>query len=219
MNHPAPHPRTAACLLAVLLCTGMTMTDTARAAPATTATTDLAGSPLVAEWTGPYGGVPPWDRVKVADFQAALEYGMAEELREVDAIANNPAPPTFENTIAALQRAGKALERTSTLFGIHTDTLSTPEVQAIETAVAPKFAAHGDRISQNAALFARVEAVYQTRTTSGLTAEQQRLVREAYLGFVRSGAQLDAAKNRRLSASNQERAGRYTRFSQNFLAD
>ncbi|MFM7066028.1 MAG: M3 family metallopeptidase, partial [Gammaproteobacteria bacterium] len=180
---------------------------------------DLANSPLVAEWSGPYGGVPPWDRVKVADFQAALEYGMAEELREVEAIANNPAAPTFENTIVALQRAGKALERTSTLFGIHTDTLSTPEVQAIETAVAPKFAAHGDKITQNAALFARIEAVYEARTRSGLTPEQQRLTWTTYTGFARSGAKLDAAKKQRLGAIKQELAGLYTRFSQNLLAD
>lgn len=220
----------AALLLAATLCTGITMPHAALGAtpappqanaPATPppVVADLANSPLVAEWSGPYGGVPPWDRVKVADFQAALEYGMAEELREVEAIANNPAAPTFENTIVALQRAGKALERTSTLFGIHTDTLSTPEVQAIETAVAPKFAAHGDKITQNAALFARIEAVYEARTRSGLTPEQQRLTWTTYTGFARSGAKLDAAKKQRLGAINQELAGLYTRFSQNLLAD
>ena len=191
-----------------------TQTVTAPAAPAS-----LATSPLVAKWSGAYGGLPPFDQVKVADFQAALEYGMAEELREVEAIASNPAPPTFENTIAAMERSGRALERTATIFSIHTDTLSTPEVQAIETAVAPKMAAHGDAITQNSALFARIEAVYNTRTTSGLTPEQQRLTWRVYTNFARTGAKLDAAKKQRLGAINQELAGLYTQFSQHLLGD
>ena len=188
--------------------------NTTTAAPAS-----LATSPLVAAWPGAYGGLPPFDKVKVADFQAALEYGMAEELREVEAIANNPAPPTFDNTIAAMERSGRALERTATIFSIHTDTLSTPEVQAVETAVAPKMAAHGDAITQNSALFARIEAVYNTRTTSGLTPEQQRLTWRVYTNFARTGAKLDAAKKQRLGAINQELAGLYTQFSQHLLGD
>ena len=188
--------------------------NTTTAAPAS-----LATSPLVAAWPGAYGGLPPFDKVKVADFQAALEYGMAEELREVEAIANNPAAPTFDNTIAAMERSGHALERTATIFSIHTDTLSTPEVQAVETAVAPKMAAHGDAITQNSALFARIEAVYNTRTTSGLTPEQQRLTWRVYTNFARTGAKLDAAKKQRLGAINQELAGLYTQFSQHLLGD
>ena len=188
--------------------------NTTTAAPAS-----LATSPLVAAWPGAYGGLPPFDKVKVADFQAALEYGMAEELREVEAIANNPAPPTFDNTIAAMERSGRALERTATIFSIHTDTLSTPEVQAVEMAVAPKMAAHGDAITQNSALFARIEAVYNTRTTSGLTPEQQRLTWRVYTNFARTGAKLDAAKKQRLGAINQELAGLYTQFSQHLLGD
>ena len=191
--------------------------NTTTEAPASLAS--LATSPLVAAWPGAYGGLPPFDKVKVADFQAALEYGMAEELREVEAIANNPAAPTFDNTIAAMERSGHALERSATIFSIHTDTLSTPEVQAVETAVAPKMAAHGDAITQNSALFARIEAVYNTRTTSGLTPEQQRLTWRVYMNFARTGAKLDAAKKQRLGAINQELAGLYTQFSQHLLAD
>ena len=190
------------------------LNTTTTAAPAS-----LATSPLVAAWPGAYGGLPPFDKVKVADFQAALEYGMAEELREVEAIANNPAAPTFDNTIAAMERSGHALERTATIFSIHTDTLSTPEVQAVEMAVAPKMAAHGDAITQNSALFARIEAVYNTRSTSGLTPEQQRLTWRVYTNFARTGAKLDAAKKQRLGAINQELAGLYTQFSQHLLAD
>jgi peptidyl-dipeptidase Dcp len=221
--------RAAALAAAITLVLPMSNTALAAAAtevaakPALNTTTEapasLATSPLVAAWPGAYGGLPPFDKVKVADFQAALEYGMAEELREVEAIANNPAPPTFDNTIAAMERSGRALERTATIFSIHTDTLSTPEVQAVETAVAPKMAAHGDAITQNSALFARIEAVYNTRTTSGLTPEQQRLTWRVYTNFARTGAKLDAAKKQRLGAINQELAGLYTQFSQHLLGD
>ena len=221
--------RAAALAAAITLVLPMSNTALAAAAteaaakPAQNTTTEapasLATSPLVAAWPGAYGGLPPFDKVKVADFQAALEYGMAEELREVEAIANNPAPPTFDNTIAAMERSGRALERTSTIFSIYTDTMSTPDVQAVETAVAPKMAAHGDAITQNSALFARIEAVYNTRTTSGLTPEQQRLTWRVYTNFARTGAKLDAAKKQRLGAINQELAGLYTQFSQHLLGD
>ena len=221
-----------AAALAAAITLVLPMSNTALAAAATEAAAkptqnaatpaapaSLGTSPLVAKWSGAYGGLPPFDQVKVADFQAALEYGMAEELREVEAIANNPAAPTFDNTIAAMERSGRALERTATIFSIYTDTMSTPEVQAVETAVAPKMAAHGDAITQNSALFARIEAVYNTRTTSGLTPEQQRLTWRVYTNFARTGAKLDAAKKQRLGAINQELAGLYTQFSQHLLGD
>ncbi|MEY4376684.1 MAG: hypothetical protein RJB26_1234, partial [Pseudomonadota bacterium] len=221
-----PVRRAAALAAAITLVLPMSHTALAAAAATEatakttlTAPTSPATSPLVASWPGAHGGLPPFDQVKVADFQAALEYGMAEELREVDAIANNPAAPTFDNTIAAMERSGRALERTATIFSIYTDTMSTPEVQAVETAVAPKMAAHGDAITQNSALFARIEAVYNTRTTSGLTPEQQRLTWRTYTNFARTGAKLDAAKKQRLGAINQELAGLYTQFSQHLLGD
>ena len=100
---------------------------------------------------------------------------MAAELAQVEAIAANPEPPTFANTIEALERTGDAKNRVDTLMGIWSGTLSTPEVRAVDKEIAPKDAAHGDAILQNAALFKRIEAVYDTRTTSGLTPEQQRL--------------------------------------------
>ncbi|HMP62348.1 MAG TPA: M3 family peptidase, partial [Phenylobacterium sp.] len=99
------------------------------------------GAPLLAPWTGPYGGVPAFDKVQVAEFAPALEAAMAEELREVAAIADNRAAPTFDNTIAALERSGQALDRVTTYYGIWGGTLSTPEMRAVETAMAPKLAA------------------------------------------------------------------------------
>ncbi len=101
---------------------------TESSAPATAA----AGNPLLAKWTGPYGGVPPFDKVKVADFKPALEAAMAENLAEIDAIANNPATPNFENTIAALERAGKPFERVSTIYGIFRSTMSSDDFQTVE---------------------------------------------------------------------------------------
>jgi peptidyl-dipeptidase Dcp len=196
----------------------MTVTSMLTIAPATAAA--AAGpSPLLAPWTGPYGGVPPFDRVQVADFKPALVASMAEELAEIDRIAANPDAPTFDNSIAALERSGRAYGRVGRIFNVYTSTLNDKDVQAIETDTAPLFAAHSDRITQNAALFARIAAVYATRETSGLTAEQQRLTWVIYTGFARAGARLDAKAKARLSELNQALASLYTKFSQNLLAD
>ena len=177
------------------------------------------GAPLLAPWAGPYGGVPAFDKVKVADFAPALEAAMAEELKEVTAIADNPAAPTFDNTIAALERSGQALDRVSTYYGIWGGTLSTPEMREVEKAMAPKLAAHGDAILQNARLFQRIEAVYEGREAAGLTPEQSRLTWRYWNRFVRAGAKLDPAAKARVAQINGELAQAFTTFSQNLLAD
>ncbi|MGE0641494.1 MAG: M3 family metallopeptidase [Thermoanaerobaculia bacterium] len=179
----------------------------------------LAANPLLEPWKGPYGGVPPFDRIRVADFVPALDAAMTEQLAEIDAIAADAAKPTFDNTIAALERSGRTLDRVQTLYGVMASTMSTPEMQAVEREMAPRFAAFGDKITQNAPLFARIAAVYETRESSGLTPEQQRLVWLHYTNFVRAGARLDETAKGRLSEINQRLAGLYTSFSQNVLAD
>jgi len=179
----------------------------------------VSGAAMTAPWTGPHGGVPPFDRVRVADFASALEAAMAEELREIDAIAGAAGPATFENTIAALERSGRALDRVGTLYGIWTGSLATPEVQAVESEMEPRLAAHSDRILQNAALFARIDAVYQRRDTLALTPEQTRLTWLRWSSFVRNGARLEPAAKARVAAINEELAGLFTRFSQNLLHD
>lgn len=176
-------------------------------------------NPLLAKWDGPFGGVPPFDKVKVADFKPALEAAMAENLAEVDAIANDKNAPTFENTIVALERAGSTLERVSRIYGIWTDNMSDAEVQKIEAEMAPKLAAFGDKITQNEPLFKRIEAVYNSPERMKLTPEQQRLTWVYYTNFVRSGAKLAPAQKNRLSEINQELAGLFTKFSQNQLGD
>jgi peptidyl-dipeptidase Dcp len=176
-------------------------------------------NPLLSPWTGPYGGVPPFDQVQVADLQPALEAGMAEKLAEIERIANDPAVPTFENTIAAMERTGRTLDRVHTVYGIYSSTLNDDAVQAVEREMEPKLAAFNDRITQNAKLFERIAKVYETRATSGLTPEQQRLAWLYYTNFVRAGAKLDAKAKARLSEINQELAGLFTSFAQNVLED
>jgi peptidyl-dipeptidase Dcp len=202
----------------------MTLTVTLGGAPAGAATPaseakPAAGAVLTAAWTGPYGGVPPFDRVTPADFEPALEAGMAESLAGIEKIANDPAPPTFENTIAALQRNGRTLSRVQRIYGIYTGTMSSPELQAIERTMAPKLAAHSDRVTQNAKLYARIKAVYDAREKSGLTPEQQRLTWLYYTNFTRAGAALGPEAKQQLSALNQRLANLYTQFSQDILAE
>jgi len=176
-------------------------------------------NPLVAKWEGPYGGVPAFDKVRVEDFKPALEAAMAENLAEIDKIAANPEKPTFENTIAALERSGRTLDRVQTIYGIWGSNMSSKQYQAVESEMDPKLAGFSDKITQNEALFKRIEAVYNSPEKTKLTPEQQRLSWRYYTNFVRAGAKLDAAAKTRLSEINQQLAKHYTKFSQNLLAD
>jgi peptidyl-dipeptidase Dcp len=179
----------------------------------------LNGNPLLAKWEGPFGGVPPFDRVKVAFFKPALEAAMAEQLGEIDRVAKNTAAPTFENTIVALEEAGKTLNRVSTVYAVWGSTMNGPEFQSVQREMAPKLAAFGDQITQNEALFKRIEAIYTSTDKSKLNSEQQRLVWLYHTNFVRSGAKLSPEAKSRLSQINQELAGLFTKFSQNVLAE
>src|SRR5262249_35303625 len=176
-------------------------------------------NPLLAKWTGKYGGVPPFDRVQVPLFKPALEAGMAEQLVEVDKIAKDPAAPTFENTIVAMERAGSTLDRVQTLYGVWAATMNGPEFQVVQREMALRLAAFGDQITQNEPLFKRIEAVYNSPAKSKLTPEQQRLVWLSNPNFVRAGARLTPEAKARLSQINKQLAGLYTRFSKNVLAE
>jgi peptidyl-dipeptidase Dcp len=195
------------------------MMPTSSLAQTAPATASAATNPLLAPWAGPYGGVPAFDKVKVDQFKPALEAAMAENLREIEAIAGNKQAATFDNTIAALERAGQRLDEVQTVYGIWSGTLSSPDVQAIQREMAPRMAAFSDQINQNEALFKRIEAVYTSPDKKKLTPEQQRLAFVYYNNFVRAGAKLDAKAKTRLSEINQQLAGLFTRFSQNVLAD
>ena len=181
-----------------------------------------AENPLLAKWAGPYGGVPPFDRVRVADFKPALEVAMAENLAELDRIAKDPAAPTFQNTIVQMERVGGTLDRVQTIYGVFGSTMNGPEVQVVQREMAPRLAAFNDQITQNEALFKRIEAVYNATNSaskSGLTAEDKRLTWLYYTNFVRAGARLGPEAKARLSQINQQLAGLYTKFSQNILAE
>jgi peptidyl-dipeptidase Dcp len=174
---------------------------------------------LLADWEGPYGGVPPFDRVQVAQFKPALEAGMTENLTEVERIAKEAAAPTFDNTIAAMERAGQTLDRVQTIYGVFVSTMNSPDVQAVQREMAPRLAAFNDQITQNDALFKRIEGVYNSPAKAKLTPEQQRLTWLYYTNFVRAGARLGSDAKARLSQINQQLAGLYTKFGQNVLAE
>ena len=193
------------------------VTQAPEAAPP--ATQALPDNPLLAEWTGPYGGVPAFDAMELEDLPEALDAAMAAHLREIDAIASNDAPPTFENTIAALERSGRALDRVMTYFGIWSSNRSSPEFRAIQGEYAPKLSEHSTRIIQNDALFRRVEAVYEGTEMDGLRPDQQRVVELVYDRFARNGATLTGEAKARYAAINERLAELHTAFANNVLAD
>ena len=197
----------------------VTAVSSAVADDRTSGTVAADPNPLLSHWEGPYGGVPPFDRVKVEYFKPALEAAMAENLAEIDKIAKDPAAPTFQNTIVAMERAGSTFDRVTTIYGVWGSTMAGPEFQVVQREMAPKLAAFGDQITQNEALFKRIEAVYNSPEKKKLTPEEQRLTWLYYTNFVRSGAKLDAKAKARLSEINQQLAGLFTKFSQNVLAE
>jgi peptidyl-dipeptidase Dcp len=174
---------------------------------------------LLADWTGGFGGVPPWDKVKPSDFPQALQFGIDEQRREYLAIADNREAPTFANTIEAMERAGQRLGRVTSVFGVYTDNLSTPEIQALDKEWSPKLSAAGDEITLNPKLFARVETLYNNRVSLGLSPTQTRLLTRNYEYFVRNGAKLDAAQKQQLSGYNQQLASLFSEFNARLLAD
>jgi peptidyl-dipeptidase Dcp len=196
--------------------------DAAPGAPETgPAVADAAGTTdnaLLAGWTGPQGGVPAFDRMDLDALKPALEAAMARQLEEVDVIAADSGPPTFENTVVALERTGRDLERVLAYWGVWRANLSSPEFRVIEEQMAPKLAEHRTRIKQNRPLFARLRAVHEG-DRSALRADQQRLVKLLYDDFARDGAALEGPAAERYAAIQQRLAELHTRFANNVLAD
>jgi len=201
---------------AIALAGGFAQTALAQGAP-TAAQVAVPANPLLADWTGPYGGVPPWDKVKPELFPEAFQFGIDEQRREFLAIANNPAPATFENTIVAMEKAGQRLDRVQTLFGVMTNNMASPAYQALDKEWSPKLSAASDEITLNPQLFQRVKAVYDARSSLG--PKEQRLVTRYYESFVRNGANLDPAKKQQLTQLNQDLARAFSDFSEKVLAD
>jgi len=208
--------RTLLNLTAVWLAMVMVVACTERS---TEMTLDADSNVLLAEWAGPYGGVPAFDRMELAALKPALEVGMARHLEEIDAIADNPEPPTFENTIVAMERAGRDLDRVLSYWGIWSANLSTPEFREIQQEMAPVLAEHRTKITQNQALFARVKMVYESEEKASLRPDQQRLVQLVYDRFARNGATLEGEAGERYAAIEKRLAELHTRYGNNILAD
>ncbi|RZQ51667.1 dipeptidyl carboxypeptidase II [Pseudoalteromonas phenolica] len=161
---------------------------------------------------------PDFNAIKDEHFIPAFEQGMQEQLAEIAAIANNTAAPTFENTIVAMEQSGELLTRASRIFFNLNGTDSNPARRDIQSQMAPKFAAHGDNINLNKALFERVETIYNQRNSLNLNGEEKRLVEVLYKGFVRSGAKLNEEQKQRIREINKELSTLGTQFSQNLMA-
>jgi peptidyl-dipeptidase Dcp len=175
-------------------------------------------NPLLQPTTLLYG-VPRFDRVASADFRAALEQGMKEELADIDRIAAVAAPPDFANTFEAIERSGALLRRTLRTYNVLLSAHSDSALQAVDAEYSPKLAAQRDAIDLNPQVFARVKSIYDRRQTLGLDAEQLRLVEQRYRALVRAGAALPGPAKERVRAINLERSGILAEFRRRLLAE
>ncbi len=162
---------------------------------------------------------PQFDKIKDSDFAPAFDAGMAEQLKEIDAIANNPDAATFDNTIIAMEKSGQVLDRATTVFFSLVGADTNPAREKLQGEYSTKFSAHSDAISLNGKLFARIKALYDSRDTLGLDAQSVRLIERYHTSFVRSGANLSEADKATLKQMNSELAAMGTKFSQNVLAE
>src|SRR5436309_12307012 len=179
---------------------------------------DRVDNPLLTESALPYH-VPPFDKIKDKHFAPAMEAGMREQLKEVEAAANNSGKPTFENTVVALERTGRLLDRAETTFSNLNSCNTNPELQKIEQEMAPKLSAHRDAIHLNSKLFARVKELYDNRDKLGLDPESAYLLERYYKDFVRAGAKLSDPDKEKLKKINAELATLQTQLEQNVLKE
>ena len=175
-------------------------------------------NPAIFDWNG-HEGLPRFDAIADSDFAAAFETALAAHAAEIDAIAANPQKPDFDNTVVALELAGDGLSRVSALFWNRAGAHTNETIQALEREIAPKLSRHYSKIGMNAALFARIDTLWDKRAELGLTLEQARVLERHWKGFVKAGAKLERAEQERLAAINEELAGLGAKFGQNVLAD
>jgi peptidyl-dipeptidase Dcp len=178
----------------------------------------MSTNPLLSAWTGPYG-LPPFDAIRAEHVEPAFEAALAAHRAELDAIASSTEAPDFDNTLAALDRAGRALTALEHLFSTLSASASSPELQAVQRRMAAPLAAHTNSIYLNAALFERIERLHEQRASLGLPAESLRLLERVHLDFVRAGARLQGEARARYAAIMERQAELNTRFAQNVLAD
>lgn len=174
---------------------------------------------LLAEWTGPYGGTPAFDKMSLDAIAPAMDWGMEKNLKEIDAITANPDAPTFENTILALEITGAELDRAFPYWGIWSSNMNSPEFRKIQGDINPKLSDFSSKIRQNKKLFGRVKSVYESPSVKDMRPDQQRLIELVYNGFARNGATLNAADKTRYAAINKRLSKLHTDFANNVLAD
>ena len=181
-------------------------------------TEDAATNPFFTEYTTPFG-VPPFEQIKVEHYKPAFLKGMEEQSEEVKAIVENADEPTFENTVAALDRSGELLTKVMYAFYGQSSINSNDEIQALEQELSPLLSKHSDDINLNPKLFERVKVVYENQAKFKLDKEQKRLLEETYKGFVRNGANLDADKQAELRKLNEQISLLELTFAQNVLKE
>jgi peptidyl-dipeptidase Dcp len=179
---------------------------------------DSLSNPLLQPWVPPYD-TPPFEAIRPEHFRPAFDRVMAENLAEIEAIATAPAPASFENTIAALERSGRSLNRVSDIFGALASAHTNDAIRAIEREMSPRLAAHRSRIELNAELYGRIKALWDRRGALGLDPEQARVLERYETRFRRAGAGLSAEAKRRMAEISERLALLGTTFSQNVLAD
>ena len=176
-------------------------------------------NPLLSEWTGPYEGVPAFDKMKVEYVKPAIRKGMELHLAEIDKIAENSEQATFENTIIPMEKAGEELDRAFTYYGIYSSNVSSPEFREVQKELAPEISEFSSKISQNEKLFNRIKTVYEKSQKEPFSPAKQRVIDLIYEDFAMQGAELSKKDKERYAAINKELSGLYTRFSTNILAD
>jgi peptidyl-dipeptidase Dcp len=217
--------------LALVIAASLSMTACASttqktAKPEATAKADEMAAPAPVPAVNPllapsdlYLQAPPWDRIKDEYYQPAIEQGMVEQKAEIRAIADSAEPPTFDNTIVALEKTGQTLGRARRAFSVASNTNTNDYIQKVQTDLAPKLAQHYDSITLDAPLFARIHALYEKRASLGLDPVSLRLLERYHLDFVRAGAQLSEADKTTLRALNEEESKLTTLFSEHLLKD
>ena len=208
-----------AILMAGAAVLAMTGGASAASAQSASAATVASNNPLLADWSGPYQGVPPWDQSKPELYDGAIQVAIDELKREAAAIANNPDAPTFANTIEASDKTGERISNVLSMFSVMTDNMSSPAYEALDKKWSPLLSAAFDEISLDPKYFARVETLYNKRDSLGLDAKQMRLLTRTYDGLVRRGVKLDAAKKEQLKAMNKELSSLFSDFNSRLLKD
>ena len=175
-------------------------------------------NPLIADWTGAFA-LPPFAAIKPEHFRPAFDRALAAHRAEIDSIAANPSAPDFDNTIVALEKSGRELDRVANVFFVLTGADTSDEIEAIEREISPLLARHNNALYLNRALYARIADLYKKRDALGLDAEQARVLDRYHTRFVRAGAGVEQQAQDRLAAINERLASLGTQFSQNVLAD